>query len=732
MTLKALRAISFFAISLFAYACSGGGDVIDDDGGSTDTGGSTTTPASLTISAKTIKTSVVGDIKTIQLESSTNWSSKTTAEDWITVFPSSGKAGKTEVEIMIKPNNANRARSASVTFTAGKKSATLEVSQEWSYQFSLPCSTYTIGYGGGDVAINGLQDMDYSISLSAGAEEWINVVDNVLEIAYNEGRNARQAKITITDKKNKTSQKVSLTQKGMGDNTNILGLEELIIDGYKCPLNDLTNVVDFLYAVDMDATNPAKSAKVEFHGEGVQWITIGNDTKKYYSGDVVTFSSMKANTTAKIYTHSKSTSKKGQQTLIFTGLPIVEITTEEAIKDEPKVGCTIKLFDPKARTDDGENKNLKFFESKAGIEYRGAGAMRYVKKPYNFKLYDDAGNKREAELLNIRNDNSWILDAMFLDIAHMRNRVCFDIWNQFNKPYYVDQKPKAMSGTRGHHVEVFINDKYMGIFILSDRIDRKQYQIEQNGGFIYKAKGWTEACRLRSCNTPSNDDYYWNSADIEQEYPDADDGQKPNFNYLADMITFVGSSSKEDFSAKFEEHLDMNSVVDGFIFLNMIVAHDNIGRNTFWILRNVNESKKFMHGLWDLDGTLGRTWNRYEENPDQGWVSSGFRIYERIISENPANIHQKIYDRWQEIKDGALAPANFNKIVDEYAKIQISSGARYREVERWKATDMNDQPNWGYNYVFYDNLEHEVTYMKDWWQKRHTKVNSLINSLQHK
>ena len=180
------------------------------------------------------------------------------------------------------------------------------------------------------------------------------------------------------------------------------------------------------------------------------------------------------------------------------------------------------------------------------------------------------------------------------------------------------------------------------------------------------------------------------------------------------------------------QHFDMNSVVDGFIFLNMIVAHDNIGRNTFWILRNVNESKKFIHGLWDLDGTLGRQWHRYTEDPNQGWVASGFRIYERILNENPAGIHQKIYDRWQEIKDGALAPSNFNEIVENYANIQIKSGARNREVERWKSRDMNDRPNWGYDNVYYDDLESEIAYMKDWWQKRHTKLNSLINTLQHK
>jgi hypothetical protein len=138
-----------------------------------------------------------------------------------------------------------------------------------------------------------------------------------------------------------------------------------------------------------------------------------------------------------------------------------------------------------------------------------------------------------------------------------------------------------------------------------------------------------------------------------------------------------------------------------------------------------------MHGLWDLDGTLGRTWHRYTEDPNQGWVASGFRIYERIINENPANIHQKIYDRWNEIKNGALAPSHFNEIVDNYVQIQDKSGARAREVARWKSIDMSDQPNWGYNYTFYDKLDSEAIYMKDWWQKRHKKLDSLINSLEH-
>ena len=730
------KSIIFCALTLLSFSCGGGGEEI--------------ARLQLETSIKSIKADVTGKTENITLTAPGDWYVTTTGEKWITFNPTYGKAGTNDVKITVKPNTGSKSRSATITFTSNQKKVNISVNQEWNYYFKVPCSDYTVGYGGGDVIIDGLPESGFSIEMSIAAQKWISAAGKVLKVAYNDGNTSRNAALTIKDTRNNKTYEVLLIQESASGNNNILALSELKIDGYSCPSDSRSIAADFFYAADMDATDTKKTAMVEFRGEGVEWITIGEDSKKIYSGDMVTFNNMEANTTLYIKSHNSSTDKVGANQLIISGLPLVEIRTSSAIVDEPKVDCSFAIFDPKARTD-AEEKNLTYFESLGGIEYRGAGAQRYLKKPYNLKLRDSAGNKREAELLNIRNDNSWILDAMYLDIAHMRNRVCFDLWNQFNKPYYVDEKPKALSGTRGHYVEVFINGEYMGLFILSDRIDRKQYQIDQHtadskGGYIYKAKGWTQSCLLKSYTTPTNDDYYWNSAEIEQEYPGEDDG-KPNFNPMAEIIKFVGTSSEKEFNERFDEVFDMNSVVDAFIFLNLIVADDNIGRNTFWIIRNIETAPKVIHGLWDLDGSLGRNWDRHEETPEQayssylsGWVighgnnGSGTRFYfhERIIKENPAGIHQKIYDRWNEIKNGALAPSNFNSIVEGYAELQKASGARDREVARWKALDMADQSNWGYESVYYGNIDSEITYMKNWYSKRHAVLDKLISSLEHK
>ena len=689
----------------------------------------------LTVSENSFAAAMTGESKTITVNSPDEWRATTTGDKWITISPSSGAAGESKVKLTVKPNDSGKSRNADIIFKSGEKSASLKVSQEFGYFFNLPCATYTIGYGGGKITVGGLPERRFRIGLPVNAQSWIKVMGNVLDVSANLTELGRTATLTITNEEKNQKYEVLLIQTSKTGNNSFFAIKELKIDGYNVPSDSFTEVSDFLYSVDEDA--PAtRSAKVEFNGDGVDWITIGDkNSKKIYSGDTATFTEMAPGEKITIYSHNKNTDVVGENFLMITSLPIVTIYTSESIKNEPKVDCNFAIFDPKKRTD-AEEKNLEYFESKAGIEYRGAGAMRYPKKPYNFKLYDSAGEKREAEILNIRNDNSWILDAMYLDMARMRNRVCFDLWNTFNKPYYVDEKPKAMSGTRGHYVEVFVNGQYMGLFMLTDRIDRKQYQIEQDGGYIYKAKGWTAACLLQGYSArSSNDDYYWNSGEIEQEFPDADDGKKPNFNHMADFIDFVSKTSKSNFSANFSSRVDENSVIDTFIFLNLILGFDNAGRNTFWIFRNINESKKVMHGLWDLDGVLGRDWNRVVTDANRGWYKDNnngaiFWLFKRIIDGDVEGLQQKIYDRWMALKDNELAPAKFNALVDYYAEKQITSGARDREIARWREEETKDAATGTNGWIHYSgnygDVEWEVKYMKSWYNDRMKKLDKLM------
>ena len=113
-------------------------------------------------------------------------------------------------------------------------------------------------------------------------------------------------------------------------------------------------------------------------------------------------------------------------------------------------------------------------------KYRGGTSKNYEKKNYAVKLVDEFGLKLSASILGMRDDNSWILDAMAVDKARMRNRVAFDIWNAMDvKPYYYESEPKVRTGISGKFVELYLNDDYNGIYCLNEKLDRKQLKLKK-------------------------------------------------------------------------------------------------------------------------------------------------------------------------------------------------------------------------------------------------------------
>ncbi|MCS3198387.1 CotH kinase family protein [Bacteroides thetaiotaomicron] len=104
---------------------------------------------------------------------------------------------------------------------------------------------------------------------------------------------------------------------------------------------------------------------------------------------------------------------------------------------------------------------------------------------------------------------------------------------------------------------------------------------------------------------------------FESDYPD--EVGEIEFKYLSDLIQFFAVASKEEFAAQYEERLDISSLIDYFIFINLLSAYDNTGRNVFWGIYNVNLTllPKFIIQPWDLDGTLGRTWDTIKLDPEK-------------------------------------------------------------------------------------------------------------------
>ena len=176
-------------------------------------------------------------------------------------------------------------------------------------------------------------------------------------------------------------------------------------------------------------------------------------------------------------------------------LPLVNLVVDIGkVNKITYVAGEIEIADYQRRTDSAA-QTVRFH---CKYKIRGKTASTFDKKSFAVKIYDELGEDLDANIFGIRKENNWILDAMAVDRTRMRNRVCFDVWNDMSRTPY-DTKFDNRNGSIGVFVEVFINGDYHGLYCLSDKIDRKllglkKAQVSDDGevairGLLYKGTG---------------------------------------------------------------------------------------------------------------------------------------------------------------------------------------------------------------------------------------------------
>ena len=398
-------------------------------------------------------------------------------------------------------------------------------------------------------------------------------------------------------------------------------------------------------------------------------------------------------------------------------LPLVNVEVDvSGLKKESYIPGHITIVDAEMRT---EGKLMASFDCK--LRYRGASSLKYEKKSFAIKLLDSDGENLDANVFGIRKENDWILDAMAIDRIRMRNRVCFDIWNEISKtPYktYFDNR----NGTLGQFVEVYLNGEYHGLYCMTDKIDRKLLGLkkakEQSDGSVYvrgvlyKGEAWTDATRMTGYDiSESFDGEAWNGWELQ--YPDdypCYDAWKP----LMNLIDFCNTRNAF-FKLHYRQHFYYDNLVDYALFIMGLNIIDNNVKNTHFSCPDINVNETFLITPWDLDCSLG---GLYEGSHFDEYVKitnlTGNYLFYQMYMYNVDNFRESMKERWQELSLGIMSPNNFNARLDAYAKIFKESGAWQREYDKW-----NNNP------VPLD-LDTELEYVKNWYVKNIAAMNKTL------
>lgn len=258
-------------------------------------------------------------------------------------------------------------------------------------------------------------------------------------------------------------------------------------------------------------------------------------------------------------------------------LPLIEINTlGNTIVDEPKVSAEMLI------TQNGET----LYSGRLGIEIRGASSQAlFPKKSYGLELWDDNNEDVDASILNMPEEEDWILHGPFSDKSLLRNKLIYDLSRSIGR-----------YASRTEMVELAINDRDLGAYIFmeklkrdGERIDISKLNEDENegeditGGYILKidktagsnlGDGYNEMNSFISSYRPSN-------ASGDQriyflyEYPDAEDITSQQKTYISDYISnFEDALAADNFmdpEEGYRAYIDVSSFIDFFILNDFLI-----------------------------------------------------------------------------------------------------------------------------------------------------------------
>lgn len=375
--------------------------------------------------------------------------------------------------------------------------------------------------------------------------------------------------------------------------------------------------------------------------------------------------------------------------LYFSELPILRIQSSETIVDEPRTHAYFSFI----------NMTGIEAEGSMGIEFRGGYSQVFPKKSYRIEFWTDETGvfPMDYSLAGMRSDDDWNLDAMYNQPLRVRSKMNFELWNEIDVLHYEDLEPTAYNGVHQEYVEVFIDEQYQGVYTLGERVDRKQLQLKESfenyiQGEIFKGSEWGITTL----------DYIADYTNLCKEWDGFEIKYPPTYEWknIYDFVDFVVNSPEHVFYSDYENRFYVDNAVNYFIFINLLSAYDNLGKNAF--IARYSENDPYFYVPWDLDGTYGILWSGEKNGSTENILSNGF--YDRLLCNlEESSFSDLLSSRWNQLRQDIITREYLEDSFTKHYSYLNSNGVYKREQKKWNECEFIDLTNMDYTFNYIKN-----------------------------
>jgi hypothetical protein len=364
-----------------------------------------------------------------------------------------------------------------------------------------------------------------------------------------------------------------------------------------------------------------------------------------------------------------------QLSLIFTNLPILRIVTPNQIIDEPQKLARLTINYP--------SDSIPKMTSFIGVDFRGGSAQFNPKKSYGFSFLNnmDLGSKTSKSLFAWKENEDWILDALYNDDSNLRNKLSFEIWEAMN--------PSEHASIKSKFVELYLNNDRQGLYCLNEQMNAEQLDLAGLEAVLYKATAWGEGATSFESLSSAAPLFIDEWDGWEQKYPKPRD--LINWQPLYDLRDLIVNKGDVAFSRDIGAQIDLAIFIDYYIFLNLVSAADNSGKNIIWI--KSSPQRPFFISPWDLDGSWGRFWDG--SNMNSRTILSN-KLFDRLLTLNPNNFKADLKNRWLVLRTGVLMFSNIESVFESSFNEMVRSDILTIESLKWGRPIQNIQQEQDY------------------------------------
>ena len=363
-------------------------------------------------------------------------------------------------------------------------------------------------------------------------------------------------------------------------------------------------------------------------------------------------------------------------------LPKINILCEEKLNNEDFRDCEFELI--------SDDESERIIPMKARIKVRGSFNAKMPKKGYRIEL------SSPKSLLGLRKDDDWQLFALFLDLSNVRIKLSFDLYRSLLPINPTTILPNS------HFVCLYINGEYQGLYLLSEKNDRRLFGFDD-------AKNDISSSLIFQAGARRNDLKNYKYSDWSQDWPNEDEGIYIMDDIMTELSGFISYTSESEFfnsSTGIYSRFNKLNLIDFYLFNYFILHKDFWGQNYFLVRDTV--PNLFYLVPWDFDPSFGQYLGRKyssSEDPTREIFQRNY-LYYRLLNNEEFIIEVK--KRWFFLRQ-TIWTEEF--ILDMVTDI-------YDDI---KAISEIDSKMW-YSLIFENDWEYDikksVKYLYEWISER--------------